>query len=203
MADYIYPAPGVGGVQATLTIHRLSKALDSAGMTVPSLQDITVNAANDVFTWTQLDAAAKKQIATTATNSLGMNLVLNQAKFFGAGFTTVVNEAALPSSGLTVGEIYFATAEASFHTAASASTFTNNTGGADAKGILGLSTDKTLVQFDLYFGDESDGTAGKFVSSTGYITGLAPTVSADAPVWVSPITITIDDDYVISDSALA
>jgi len=164
MADYIYPAPGVSGVQATLQIHHTSKAVDSAGLTVPSLQDITVNASNDVFTWTQLDAAAKKQIATTATNSLGMNLVLSQNTFFGVG--------TLNATAVT-------------------------------QGILGLSTRKIRVQFDLYFGDESDGSDGKFVSGFGYITGLAPTVSADAPVWVSPITITIDSDYTVSDTALS
>ena len=203
MANYIYPAPGVDGVQATLTIHRVSKAKDDDGMVVPSLQDITVNAANDIFSWTQLDAGAKKQIATTATNSLSMNLVLNKEKFFGAGFTTVANEAALPNSDLTVGEIYYATAEGTFHTAATTSTFTSDTGGANAKGIFGLSNDKTIVTFDLYFGDENDGTAGKYASGTGYVTGLAPTVSADSPVWVSPITITVDSDFTISDSPLA
>lgn len=165
MADYIYPAPGTTNVEATLTLHHTSKTADTTGMLVPSLQDITVNAANDVFTWTQLDAGSKKQIATTATNSLGMNLVLNQDTFFG----------------------------------------TTGSGGTTAvtSGILGMSTDKTRVQFDLYLGDESDGTAGKFMSGFGYITGLAPTVSADAPVWVSPITITIDSDYTVSDTALA
>ena len=160
MAEYIYPAPGVANVEATLTIHHTDKTADPTGMLVPSLQDITLNASNDVFTWTQLDAAAKKQIATTATNSLGMNLVLNQTTFFG---TT-------GSGGTT----------------------------AAASGIFGLSTDKTRVEFDLYLGDESDGSAGKTVSGTGYITGLAPTVSADAPVWVSPITITVDSDYTVA-----
>jgi len=160
MADYIYPAPGVTGVEATLKIHHTSKSADSTGLLVPSLQDITVNASNDVFTWTQLDAAAKKQIATTATNSLSMNLVLNQDSFFGTG--------------------------------------TNPTTTAAGAGIFGLSTQKAIVEFDLYLGDESDGTAGKTVNGTGYVTGLAPTTSADAPVWVSPITITVDSDYTIS-----
>jgi hypothetical protein len=205
MAEYIYPAPGVNNVQATLQLHYTSKAADTTGIAVPSLQDITVNAANDVFTWTQLDAAAKKQIATTATNSLGMNLVLNQPNFFGEGFTTVADEAALPTSGLTAGEIYFATAEATWHVATDATTFddrgTNEP--AAANGIFGLSTEKSRVQFDLYLGDQSDGTAGKYMSGTGYVTGLAPTVSADAPVWVSPITLTIDSDFAVSDTALA
>ena len=160
MANYIYPAPGVAGVEATLTIHHTSKSADSAGMVMPSLQDVTLNASNDVFSWTQLDEGSKKQIATTATNSLGMNLVLDQTTFFG----------------------------------------TTGSGGADAaaSGIFGLSSDKTLVVFDLYLGDTSDAQTGKTISGSGYITGLAPTVSADQPVWVSPITITVTGDYTVA-----
>ena len=159
MANYIYPAPGVTGVEATLTLEVNADATNDT-LSVPSLQDITVNAANDVFTWTQLDEGSKKQIATTATNSLSMNLVLEQDSFFGDG--------------------------------------TSAAGTASLKGIFGMSTDKDLVEFELYLGDNSDGTTGKTISGTGYITGLAPTVSADAPVWVTPITITVDGDYTIA-----
>lgn len=160
MANYIYPAPGVSGVQATLTVHHTDKTADATGLAVPSLQDITVNAANDVFTWTQLDSTAKKQIATTATNSLAMNLVLDQETFFGT----------VGSGGTT----------------------------AAASGVFGLSIDKTIVEFDLYLGDESDGSTGKTINGYGYITGLAPTVSADSPVWVSPITITVTGEYTVA-----
>jgi hypothetical protein len=125
---------------------------------VPALQDVTVNNSNDVFTWTQLDETAKLQVATTATNSLSMNIVLDQAAFFGTGGNTTVANV----------------------------------------GIIGMSTAKTLVDFDLYLGDTSAGAAGKTISGLGYITGLAPTVSADAPVWVSPITITVSGEYTIS-----
>ena len=154
---YIYPAPGVPSKQVILKINVASETTP-VQMTVPALQDITINAANDVFTWTQLDAVAKKQIATTATNSLSMNLVLDQDTFFGTG------------SGST----------------------------AAGKGIFGLSTEKTRIAFELYMGDTSDDTAGKKISGTGYVTGLAPTVSADSPVWVSPITITVDSDYTVA-----
>lgn len=155
---YIYPAPGVSGVQTTLKIHHTSKTADATGLTVPGLQDITVNAANDVFTWSQLDSTAKFQIATTSTNSLSMNIVLDQTAFFGSG------------SGST----------------------------AAAKGLFGLSVDKVIVEFDLYLGDTSAGEQGKTISGFGYITGLAPTVSADSPVWVSPITITVTGEYTFS-----
>lgn len=154
---YIYPAPGVSGVQVTLKLHHTNKTADSTGLNVPALQDVTVNNANDVFTWTQLDSGSKLQIATTATNSLSMNIVLDQDSFFGSG------------SGST----------------------------AAAKGIFGLSKDKVRVEFDLYLGDTSGATAGKRLTGFGYVTGLAPTVSADSPVWVSPITITVDGDYTV------
>lgn len=160
MANYIYPAPGNAAAEATLKIHHTSKVADVTGLSIPSLQDVTVNASNDVFTWTQLDESAKKQVATTATNSLTMNLVLENDSFFG----------------------------------------TTGSGGATAaaSGIMGMSIDKTIVEFDLYIGDESDNTNSKTINGTGYITGLAPTVSADAPVWVSPITITVTGEYTIS-----
>lgn len=157
---YIYPAPGNANAEVQLKVYHTSKTADATGMVVPALQDVTVNAANDLFTWTQLDESAKKQIATTATNSLSMNLVLDQDTFFG---TT-------GSGGST----------------------------AVASGILGMSIDKTIVEFDLYLGDTSEGGVGKTISGVGYITGLAPTVSADSPVWVSPITITVDGEYTVS-----
>ena len=155
---YIYPAPGVNGVQATLSLSVNANGSDT-GQSIPALQDVTINNANDVFTWTQLDSGSKQQIATTATNSLGMNLVLEQTTFFGTG------AAADTAAGL---------------------------------GIFGLSKNKTKVDFELYLGDVDDGTTGKTISGSGYVTGLAPTVSADAPVWVSPITITVDGDYTVS-----
>lgn len=155
---YIYPAPGVSGVQTTLKIHHTSKTADATGLTVPGLQDITVNAANDVFTWSQLDSTAKFQIATTSTNSLSMNIVLDQTAFFGSG------------SGST----------------------------AAAKGLFGLSVDKVLVEFDLYLGDTDGGVQGKTITGKGYITSLAPTVSADSPVWVSPISIAVVGEYTFS-----
>lgn len=156
---YIYPAPGVTGVQATLSISIASNASDT-GMSVPAMQDVTVNASNDVFTWTQLDSGSKQQIATTATNSLAANIVLDQDKFFGDGTDPATD--------------------------------------AEHKGIFGLSNDKDLVDFELYLGDTSEGVEGKTITGQGYITGLAPTVSADSPVWVTPVTITVDGDYSVS-----
>lgn len=156
---YIYPAPGVTGVEATLKLSIASNQSDT-GYFLPALQDITVNAANDVFTWTQLDQGSKLQIATTATNSLSCNIVLDQEAFFGKTSATA--------------------------------------GTAEKKGVFGLSSDKDLVKFTLFLGKTSAGAAGKTLTGEGYVTGLAPTVSADSPVWVSPITLTVTGDYSVT-----
>lgn len=162
---YIYPAPGVASKQLTLTLTDSTATL-TGNIAVAALQDVTVNAANDVFTWQQLDSASKLQIATTATNSLSMNLVLDKDTFFGTNDGDYAN-------GTTMAHL----------------------------GIFGASNQKTKVGFSLYMGDESDGTNGITITGSGYITGLAPTVSAQSPVWVSPITITVDGDYTVDDTA--
>lgn len=156
---YIYPAPGVAGVETTLKLYHTSKTADSTGLAVPALQDITINAGKDVFTWTQLDSASKLQLPTTAANSIGLSIVLDQEVFFGTTGT-----------GTT----------------------------AAGQGILGLSNNSTLIEFELYMGDTSDGDTGKTMKGFGYITGIAPTVSADSPVWTSPVTITVTGDYSVA-----
>lgn len=154
---YIYPAPGVAASQVVLTLTDATGTL-TGNLVVPALQDVTVNNSNDVFTWTQLDSGSKQQVATTATNSLSMNIVLDQTVFFGSGGSTTVANV----------------------------------------GIIGLSSAKTLVGFSLYLGDTSAGANGKTMSGNAYVTGLAPTVSADSPVWVSPVTLTVTGAYSVT-----
>jgi hypothetical protein len=157
---YIYPAPGVANVECKLTLIVSGKA---GNLVVPALQDVTIDNSNDVFTWTQLDEGSKKQIATTATNSLSLNIVLDQEVFFGSAISANVIA-----------------------------------GSAANLGVFGLSKEKTLVDFEMFMGKTSEGGAGKTIKGEGYITGLAPTVSADAPVWVTPVTITVDGDYTVA-----
>lgn len=160
---YINPAPGTTS-QIVLKLDVASSETDvtlgATPLTVPALQDITVNAANDVFTWSQLDSTAKKQIATTSTNSISMNLVVDPDTFFGTSLAAA------------------------------------QTGTIAEQGLLGCSRNKTLVTFSLKF--QEGGATDKFIKGTGYITGLAPTVSADSPVWVTPITITVTGEYTAS-----
>jgi hypothetical protein len=159
---YINPAPGTANA-VTLTLDVASSETDITqgvgALAIPALQNMTINASNDVFTWSQLDSTAKKQIATTSTNSISMNLVVDTATFFG----TVV--------GASI------------------------TGTIAEQGVFGCSRNKTLINFIIRVENAATDT---FIKGVGYITGLAPTVSADAPVWVSPITITVSGEYTVS-----
>jgi hypothetical protein len=163
-----YISPGPGSANAILlTLDVASSETDitqSSALTVSGLQDITINAANDVFTWSQLDSTAKKQVATTSTNSISMNLVVDDAIFFGTLITATA------------------------------------TGTIAEQGILGCSRNKTLINFILKFVESTSGqaTADRFIKGVGYITGLAPTLSADSPVWVTPVTITVAGEYTVA-----
>lgn len=145
----IIASPGVSGSYPVLT---LKDTGDTTGLAIPMMQDITINNSNDVFTWTQLNQTAKLQVATTATNSISGNLVVDSDVFFGV---------------TTVGE------------------------NAKSKGLIGLSKDKIDVNFTITVGS-------KTLSGVGYVTGLAPTVSADSPVWVTPLTITVTGEYTVA-----
>jgi hypothetical protein len=181
---YINPAPGVTNSQVTLLINVIGSTSPAAvvtgspvtaiamgtSLTVPGLQDVTINAANDVFTWTQLDSASKLQVPTTATNSIAMNIVLDDTSFYGTS----------PSS-------------------------TSQSDTVAAQGVFGLSRNKTKIAFALKMNDgaepddgSSTTTNDRWIKGQGYITGLAPKISADQPVWVSPITITVTGDLLVA-----
>ncbi|CAB4158702.1 hypothetical protein UFOVP700_26 [uncultured Caudovirales phage] len=67
-------------------------------------------------------------------------------------------------------------------------------------GIFKLSNDRTQVAFLI----APEGVVDKTVLlGTGFISALAPTVSADSPVWVSPITIEVNGDFIKFNSTLA
>jgi hypothetical protein len=155
------PSPGVSAQQVVLKVELQGTTGWSTALSIPALQNVTMNAANDVFTWTQLDNGSKLQVPTTATNSLALNCVLDDATFFGTsvGSTSAADTVA-------------------------------------AQGIFGLSRNKTYIKFSLKFTENA--SADRYISGVGYITGLAPTIAADAPVWVSPVTITVSGGYTVA-----
>jgi hypothetical protein len=159
---YINPAPGTANA-VTLTLDVATNESDitqaASPLAVPALQDMTINASNDVFTWSQLDSTAKKQIATTSTNSISMNVVVDTATFFGTDLDAPI------------------------------------TGTILEQGLFGCSRNKTLINFIIRVENAATDT---FIKGCGYITGLAPTVTADSPVWVSPVTITVSGEYTVA-----
>lgn len=72
-------------------------------------------------------------------------------------------------------------------------------GGANAEnsvvtdGLFGASKNKTKVYFAIGF--EGADSGDEILTGAGYISGLAPTVNMDAPVWVTPVTIEVDGDF--------
>lgn len=60
-------------------------------------------------------------------------------------------------------------------------------------GLFGVSTDKTRVYFAVYFDGTDSGS--KYLSGSGFISGLSPTVNMDSPVWITPVTIEVDGDF--------
>lgn len=157
--SYINPAPGTTN-QVVLKLELATAANFASALTVPGMQDVTVNAANDSFTWTQLDSSAKLQVATTSTNSIAMNIVLDDTTFFGSNLSSAITDAVA------------------------------------LQGIMGLSRNKTKVKFSLKMVE--NGVTDRYIQGVGYITGIAPKVSADQPVWVSPLTISVSGEYTVT-----
>ena len=118
-------------------------------MTLPALQDITVNAQPGTFEWQQLDSLSSNVVTTPSTNSLSLNAVLDPTTFFdGEGSTA---------------------------------------------GIFDITNAKTKVYFRMYW--QGTASSDKYIEGEGYLSGLSPTVSATAPVWVSPLEILVSGDY--------
>jgi len=59
-------------------------------------------------------------------------------------------------------------------------------------GVSGLSINKVPIQFKLVMNGANSTANAYYYAGQGYISSLAPTVSPDAPVWVSPMTIAVD-----------
>jgi hypothetical protein len=51
-------------------------------MSVPALQEVTVNATPGTFNWQQLDSLSEQVVTTPSTNSVSVTLVLDPTTFF-------------------------------------------------------------------------------------------------------------------------
>ena len=64
-------------------------------------------------------------------------------------------------------------------------------GNGTTNGLFSLSNDKVRVSFKFAFG----GSTTKYITGEGYLSGLAPKVTPDQPVWLSPLVIEVDGKY--------
>ena len=65
---------------------------------------------------------------------------------------------------------------------------------AVGQGIMNMSSNKTAIDFQIYWAGNSTATDVKTTGS-GFITSLAPVTKPDAPVWVTPMAIAVDNYY--------
>tara|TARA_R110000782_G_scaffold269281_2_gene367124 strand:- start:813 stop:1301 length:489 start_codon:yes stop_codon:yes gene_type:complete len=74
--------------------------------------------------------------------------------------------------------------------------FFGDAAGTDTVKVAGLfnaSKNKTRVYFSVGFNGSDTGST--YLTGSGFISGLAPTVNMDSPVWITPITIEVDGDF--------
>ena len=62
-------------------------------------------------------------------------------------------------------------------------------------GVSGLSINKIPVRFQIVMNGDDTTANAFYYEGIGYISALAPTVSPEAPVWVSPLTIAVDGSF--------
>lgn len=67
-------------------------------------------------------------------------------------------------------------------------------------GIFGLSNSRTQVAFMIAPSGAATGATpdNYLIMGNGFVSSLAPTVSASSPVWVSPVTIEVNGDYTLA-----
>jgi hypothetical protein len=74
---------------------------------------------------------------------------------------------------------------------------------AARQGVSKLGSDKTLVGFRIYWNDQTgSGATSRYRQGVGFITNIAPTVSPEAPVWVSPLEVAVSGGYTDGSGAI-
>jgi hypothetical protein len=148
------------GGEAVLQLYNISGAADTFDVvaanviTVPFMQDITVNNSTGTFRFKTLASGSESVVTTPATNQLSLNAIVDDTVFFGNA---------------------------------------SGAGGVVVNGVLGTSKNKTKIGFRAYF-DGID-TGSRYMEGVGFISGLAPTVNPDSPLWITPVSVEVDGDF--------
>jgi hypothetical protein len=141
----------------------------------------TANIANGIFANTANALSVSCLQDVTLTNSTG---VFSWTDFC----STDINKVSTPadnevSTNIVIDdEVYFGNSSAS-------------AGSANNLGVAGLSQTKTQIQWKLVWDNSSaNGNVSNayYTSGVGFISSLAPTVSPEAPVWVTPMSIAVN-----------
>lgn len=59
-------------------------------------------------------------------------------------------------------------------------------------GVSGISINKIPVSFKIVMNGNATSNGAFYYEGTGYVSSLAPTVSPEAPVWVTPMTLAVN-----------
>lgn len=70
--------------------------------------------------------------------------------------------------------------------------------GAALNGVDGISRSRTKIQFMVVMNGSDTTSGAQYYKGEGYITNIAPTVSPDSPVFVSPMTIAVTGAYEVN-----
>ena len=68
---------------------------------------------------------------------------------------------------------------------------------ASHAGIFNLSNNKTRIDFLVAFSGLTDTGTDRYIMGSGYFSNIAPTIKANQPVWVTPMTIEVDGAYTL------
>lgn len=94
---------------ASGTLANVHPSTGTNGLVVPTIQDVTVNATPGTVRYSTLDSSASSAFTTVNENSLSLNLLVDDAVFFGDG-ANAVNEVAnvgLLGTSIAKSEVYF------------------------------------------------------------------------------------------------
>jgi len=138
-------------------------------LNVTCLQDVTITNSTGIFSWTDFCSASINKVTTPSDNEISTNIVIDDVEFFGDSSETANSATNLGVSGLSQSRT-----EVAFR-------LNLNNSGANATSNTAPGNVVGNVPTFIYHG-------------VGYISSVAPTVSPDSPVWVSPLTIAVSGD---------
>lgn len=94
---------------ASGTLANVHPSSGTNGLVVPTIQDVTLNATPGTVRYSTLDSPASSAFTTVNENSLSLNLLVDDAVFFGDG-SNAVNQVAnvgLLGASIAKSEVYF------------------------------------------------------------------------------------------------